>query len=418
MDEVHPLRDAYNADVCVLIITSIEYCGLASAILASASNAFCAVSWDCATGYYSFSHEIGHLQGCRHNLEADPTLTPFQYGHGYLYAAGAWRTVMSYNSTSCNGGYCDRIQHFSNPDVVHNSLPTGTAQYEDCARVIDETASIVAGFNAADSGFSFRINNEGVENLVIDSITNDQNWLTTSGYTSVPINITGNSSKKIYVNIGWWQLGTTTQTDTIKIYSNDDDEPLVEVVVKVHPQPVSEDLVLQNDTVFTGQVTCFDALDVITLGGNGSTFIVQNGAQADFIAGGSVLLKSGVHLQSGAEVHAYITTSSQYCGMTPGDILLATGVQPFENVIVKPDDGFLMVYPNPTYSKINIEMRAQQNKQTVDLQVYDFSGRLISEIKQWNGNSIEIDLKDYNSGIYIIKAIQGTCMDIRKIVLL
>jgi len=114
-DEVHPLRDAHGGDVGIMITRDYGgSCGLASSILApDDTQAFAMASQSCATGYYTFGHEIGHLQGARHNPETDGSTSPFAYGHGKYYQAGSWRTVMSYN---CPGG-CTRVTQFSNPDV-------------------------------------------------------------------------------------------------------------------------------------------------------------------------------------------------------------------------------------------------------------------------------------------------------------
>ena len=73
------------ADVAVLVVTNNAYCGLASGIGSTAPTAFAEVYWDCATGYYSFGHEVGHLQSARHNPKNDPTNTPYAWGHGYQY---------------------------------------------------------------------------------------------------------------------------------------------------------------------------------------------------------------------------------------------------------------------------------------------------------------------------------------------
>ncbi|MEW5798941.1 MAG: M12 family metallo-peptidase, partial [Bacteroidota bacterium] len=147
MDEIHNIRNRYGADVCVLIFNNDDYCGMASRIapVNDANTAFCEVYYDCATGYYSFAHEIGHLQGARHNLGADPTLTPYQYGHGYVYPSGGWRTIMAYNASNCLNGYCTRLQYWSNPDILYNGIPMGGATYEDNSRLLDETSNIVAG---------------------------------------------------------------------------------------------------------------------------------------------------------------------------------------------------------------------------------------------------------------------------------
>lgn len=126
MDDIHTVRDKYKADVAVLIINNDDYCGLASTIFADADEAFGAVHYDCASGYYSFAHEIGHLQAARHNCEVDSNTTPFAYGHGYLYTSGGWRTIMAYNSSDCPDGYCTRLQYWSNPNNSYGGVAMGT----------------------------------------------------------------------------------------------------------------------------------------------------------------------------------------------------------------------------------------------------------------------------------------------------
>jgi len=139
-------RDAVGADVAVLIINQSDYCGLADEISATAAKAFVIVHYGCATGYYSFAHEIGHLIGARHDLDVDPTLTPYAYGHAHLEkkTSGGWRTIMGYN---CNSGACPtRIQYWSNPNVSYSGTATGNAAREDNVRVWNERATTVAGF--------------------------------------------------------------------------------------------------------------------------------------------------------------------------------------------------------------------------------------------------------------------------------
>jgi hypothetical protein len=59
MDQVHTLRTAYGADIVALIIDADSKCGKAWNG-PGINNMFSATHWDCATGYYSFGHEIGH----------------------------------------------------------------------------------------------------------------------------------------------------------------------------------------------------------------------------------------------------------------------------------------------------------------------------------------------------------------------
>jgi hypothetical protein len=143
MTEIHTTRNSSAADVAVLLINNTQYCGLASGIGSTASTAFVAVYWDCATGYYSFAHEIGHLQSARHDPANDPTTTPYAWGHGYQYTGSPkWRTIMAYDCTSG----CTRLDYWSNPSNLYNGHAMGTTTKNNNARVLNDTRATVAAF--------------------------------------------------------------------------------------------------------------------------------------------------------------------------------------------------------------------------------------------------------------------------------
>jgi peptidyl-Asp metalloendopeptidase len=144
MDEIHQLRDRYGADLVALIINQTDYCGLADAILAVESTAFAAIHYNCATGYYSFAHELGHLMGARHDPAHDPSTTPFPHGHGFQNGT-AWRTIMAYDCAA----FCNRLQYWSNPNVSYQGSPMGTVPTHDNARVLNATSSTIAGFRGS-----------------------------------------------------------------------------------------------------------------------------------------------------------------------------------------------------------------------------------------------------------------------------
>jgi hypothetical protein len=132
MDEVHTLRDAYGADLVSLFIVNEDYCGLAymldSSYLSPSTDfaplAFSVIGLSCATGYYSFAHEMGHNQGCEHD-RANGTAGVYSYSYGYQYvnadASKSWRTIMAYN---CASG-CSRLNYWSNPNVSYQGNPMG-----------------------------------------------------------------------------------------------------------------------------------------------------------------------------------------------------------------------------------------------------------------------------------------------------
>jgi hypothetical protein len=113
LDEIHPLREKYDADVAILIVDDPTGCGLATRVFAGADEAFAVAHHGCALMSYSVAHEIGHLIDARHELQVDGTMTPFPYGHGYVNGT-KWRDIMSYKE-SCGG--CPRLPIWSSPTL-------------------------------------------------------------------------------------------------------------------------------------------------------------------------------------------------------------------------------------------------------------------------------------------------------------
>ena len=151
MDDVHVLRDQYEADIGILITSS----GSASVenILESPERAFAFVNYEVATGIYSFTHEIGHLLGAQHeaSLTNMGSNVPYAFGHGYAdpkvssngSTLSAWRTVMAYGD-NCLG--CFRINIWSNPNITILGEPAGNAVFSDNVRVLNMNASAFASF--------------------------------------------------------------------------------------------------------------------------------------------------------------------------------------------------------------------------------------------------------------------------------
>ena len=95
MDDVHDLRNQYEADIGVLITGSKRGEGgfVKKVLIKSPDQAFAVVGYDVATGIYVFPHEIGHLLGAQHDGVG---VLSYTFGHGYLDPDNAWRTVMAY----------------------------------------------------------------------------------------------------------------------------------------------------------------------------------------------------------------------------------------------------------------------------------------------------------------------------------
>jgi peptidyl-Asp metalloendopeptidase len=151
LDNVPALRNAYGADLVSLFVENKQYCGYGW-IGPDPNYAFSVINRGCASGNYSFAHELGHNFGARHDQYVDASTTPYAYGHGWVDVAGRWRDVMAYNDACAAVGVsCTRIPYFSNPRQTYGSPADalGSTATADSVRVINQNAVAVANFRLA-----------------------------------------------------------------------------------------------------------------------------------------------------------------------------------------------------------------------------------------------------------------------------
>ena len=92
MDDLHEKRDVYGADIVAMIIDGAQYCGMAY-LGPGIDLMFSVSSWNCATGYYTFGHEISHnfvslLVILRLKSEADPAHSTF---NSHMFQISSYR---------------------------------------------------------------------------------------------------------------------------------------------------------------------------------------------------------------------------------------------------------------------------------------------------------------------------------------
>lgn len=153
MDNVHPLRDTHHADLVSLwVANGGSACGVGY-LMTTLSNdfesfAFSVTDLDCATGNYTFGHEMGHNMGSHHDPDNASGSGVFAYSHGHQAPNEAFRTIMAYN---CPGG-CTRVNHWSNPNVNSSGQPTGVSGVSDNALSLNNVALTVANFRDSGGG--------------------------------------------------------------------------------------------------------------------------------------------------------------------------------------------------------------------------------------------------------------------------
>lgn len=127
MDELHVLRDQYGADLVALIADVSDVCGVAWLFFDDAGYGFSMTSVNCTS--FTFAHELGHNFGCCHDRDnsGGGCYTPAAYGYRFIGESGTqWRTIMAYAPGT-------RVGYYSNPNVLYDGVPTGTATENNSA---------------------------------------------------------------------------------------------------------------------------------------------------------------------------------------------------------------------------------------------------------------------------------------------
>jgi hypothetical protein len=206
IDNVHTLRDTYRADFVSLWVTNEAYCGKGWC-KAGDDKAFTVVSYTCATGNFSYAHEMGHNQGCHHDREnagSDCAEYDFSYGWRWVGTSGQTnRTIMAYPPGR-------RVQYFSNPDVTFDGGATGVAIGQSGEAHNAETINRRRGTC------------EGFRNSRFDVWVDFAFTGSESGTFSDPYNTVAEGAAEISNGVGaseapslWLKAGATTESVTV-----------------------------------------------------------------------------------------------------------------------------------------------------------------------------------------------------------
>ncbi len=157
MDEVHALRDQYQADMVALLVNSMQYCGLGwlGAPYSWAANYMFTVTNQYCAPFHTLAHELGHNMGANHDKASSGPGGAYTYSYGYHFGKNRYRTVMAYPPGT-------RVGHFSNPSIKYAGYATGVANKADNARTINNMAPVIAAFRGESFCLTGSVTNDGL----------------------------------------------------------------------------------------------------------------------------------------------------------------------------------------------------------------------------------------------------------------
>lgn len=170
---------------------------------------------------------------------------------------------------------------------------------------------------------------------------------------------------------------------------------------------VVDTLYLQNISVTSGQVLCYNATNVMIVAGGGTTFTVDSACSATMIAGLKIIYRPGTHAKNGSYMHGYITSPlGPFC---PRKMVTAGNAEEVEQpVITLPVNLNLKAYPNPTTGNLIIVPPDDAlNKAPTRVEVYGLMGQKVFEQQFDVQAPVGISLGLQPPGIYVLRVTRG-----------
>jgi hypothetical protein len=164
---------------------------------------------------------------------------------------------------------------------------------------------------------------------------------------------------------------------------------------------VPDNLIVGNKDILIGQSRCFDANSTITVAGNSTTFVVQGGGIATFIAGMNIIYKEGTLVRLAGLMHGSIAPGGPYCGaQQPAMVTVVTGEEAPGNIDLDP---FFTIYPNPTSGSFTLVMKGIKPLESVKVDIYGMKGERIRRIEIAGEEKHEVSMENSPAGLYFIR---------------
>lgn len=184
-------------------------------------------------------------------------------------------------------------------------------------------------------------------------------------------------------------------------------------------QRIDDQISLQNLYIVSETDTCFNATEIISVAGNGTTFTIENGGSATMISGQKILLLPGTSVLPGGYLHARITPDQQYCEQLPNPVTTVPVAdaqilsESFPPKGLNPD---VRLFPNPTTDRFTVSAADGKKSDIMGVTVHSVSGSLISKTSMKELRKCEISLGGSPPGIYFVHIILTSGTTVHKII--
>lgn len=179
---------------------------------------------------------------------------------------------------------------------------------------------------------------------------------------------------------------------------------------------LKDTLLLRNITIPASHNNCYNAINTITVAGDGTTFTIESSGNAQLVAGQNIILLPGTKVLSGGIMHAYISPTGASCCSPKGpeQANLEQGIVPLPDA--NQNSSFFRVYPNPTAGTFTLELTGEAESVMISVEIYGILGnQMLKTDIPWE-KLHTFDLSASQPGIYLIRVLYGKEAGMAKII--
>jgi hypothetical protein len=192
-------------------------------------------------------------------------------------------------------------------------------------------------------------------------------------------------------------------------YNGEVEDYTIEIAEHIVPVTITV-----TGNVGDGQTTCYNATQTIIVAGNGTTFTVQNGGDATFIAGQKISFLPGTMVLPGGSVLGRIAPEGPYCGGAMPALPAAVAEQ--DEAPVSLGKAFFSIYPNPTTGGFSLELTGPDKTADIRVDMYGMYGERLLSATLKGQTKYDFSLAGKPVGVYFIRVVTGKHAGTGKII--